>query len=274
MSTTPDLPDDVARFVAEVRAHLDDLPPEQVDELTDGLEADLAEGLADDDGGAQRMGDAAAFAAELRAAADLPRRDPDGDGRPARPPLRRRGTALARRIAARMGSSSLGRWIVGLAVLLRPAWWVLRAVVAVGVLASLLLAGTPAALLVAVLILPFAIYGSVELGRGRWAFPWRRAAVVAGNLATGISAVFLALALLAGSTASAPFETVVTGTPIDGACLNGDGRSVRDGRLLGQDGNPVTMDKAERARAVKDSAAELRLCPRARGDSSSRPSPP
>jgi hypothetical protein len=274
MSTTPDLPDDVARFVAEVRAHLDDLPPEQVDDLTDGLEADLAEGLADDHGGAQRMGDAAAFAAELRAAADLPRRDPDGEGRPARPPLRRRGTAPVRRVAARMGSSSLGRWMVGLAVLLRPAWWVLRAVVAVAVLASLLLGGTPAAMLVALLMLPFAIYGSVELGRGRWAFPWRRAAVIAGNLATGISAAILGLALLAGTTSSAPFETVVTSTPIDGACLNGDGRPVREARLFDQDGNPVTMDKAERARAVKEHAAELRLCPRARGDANSRPSPP
>lgn len=27
MSVTPDLPDDVARFVAEVRSHLDDLSP-------------------------------------------------------------------------------------------------------------------------------------------------------------------------------------------------------------------------------------------------------
>ncbi|MEK8227883.1 hypothetical protein NKG05_19950 [Oerskovia sp. M15] len=86
--------DQVRRFAAEVRSHLTDLSPEQVDDLTDGLEADLAEALADmpgalrpvpagshrPDGGAtslldvaEHFGPAAEYAAELRSAAGLAR---------------------------------------------------------------------------------------------------------------------------------------------------------------------------------------------------------
>ena len=71
-------PDDVGAYVAAVRARLDDLAPEEVEELTGGLEADLAEALAGfDETPRQRFGDPAAYADELRAAADLPpRREP------------------------------------------------------------------------------------------------------------------------------------------------------------------------------------------------------
>jgi hypothetical protein len=138
---------------------------------------------------------------------------------------------------------------------------VLRAVVAVAVLASLLLAGASAAALITLVILPFAIYGSVELGRGRWSFPWRRAAVIAGNTATGISAVILGLTLLTRTAAPAPFETVLAGTPIDGVWVNGNraanlfpydanGRPLRDVQLFDQDGNPVNLGQAERSYSV------------------------
>lgn len=43
--TTPDV--DIRAFAAAVRAELDDLPPEEVDDLLDGLEADLAEQASD-----------------------------------------------------------------------------------------------------------------------------------------------------------------------------------------------------------------------------------
>lgn len=103
--------DQVRRYAAEVRAHLADLSPEQVDDLTDGLEADLAEALADmpgalrplpeggdlPDGGATtlldvaaRFGPAAGYAAELRSAAGL---DPAAPGPR---PRRSRGTAWPR----------------------------------------------------------------------------------------------------------------------------------------------------------------------------------
>jgi hypothetical protein len=77
---------DVAGYAAAVRRHLAGLTPEQVDDLTDGLEADLADALADHEAHAPdatgsgpdardltgRFGDPAAYAAELRTSAGLP----------------------------------------------------------------------------------------------------------------------------------------------------------------------------------------------------------
>ncbi|WP_258724039.1 HAAS signaling domain-containing protein [Cellulomonas sp. NS3] len=74
---------DVAGYAAAVRRHLAGLTTEQVDDLTDGLEADLADALADHDargagvGAAEhdlvaRFGDPRAYAAELRTSAGLP----------------------------------------------------------------------------------------------------------------------------------------------------------------------------------------------------------
>ncbi|WP_150954335.1 hypothetical protein [Microbacterium testaceum] len=39
--------DDIRTFAAAVRAHLDDLPVEEADDLLDGLEADLADQAAE-----------------------------------------------------------------------------------------------------------------------------------------------------------------------------------------------------------------------------------
>ena len=60
---TTTLRDDVAAFAAAVRAHLDDLPADEVDDLTDGLESDLLE-QAEDDHGALAKTDAEQYAAE------------------------------------------------------------------------------------------------------------------------------------------------------------------------------------------------------------------
>lgn len=100
--------DHVSAYAAAVRSHLADLSPDQVDDLTDGLEADLAEALEDPRGPVatgeilirrpvgsiaadaarssiidhnQRFGPAAAYAAELRSSAGI---------EPARAPARRR----------------------------------------------------------------------------------------------------------------------------------------------------------------------------------------
>lgn len=79
---------EVARFVAEVRAALDDLDAEVVEELTGGLEADLTDSLeasrtagpgfagADEASAATVLGDPVGYAAELRSSAGLPPRAP------------------------------------------------------------------------------------------------------------------------------------------------------------------------------------------------------
>ena len=161
--TTAVLLDHVSAYAAAVRSHLADLSPEQVEDLTDGLEADLAEALEDREGpvvtgeipigwagaaagipapagaapGAsmidltRRFGPAAAYAAELRAAAGV---------EPAGVAVRRRGPRPFQRFRDRLVgqwggwrdtvapvlATPVGRAVVSFLVSLRPLWWVLR----------------------------------------------------------------------------------------------------------------------------------------------------
>ena len=59
----------VHAYAQQVRAHLADLRPEQVEELTDGLEADLAEAVVDAPGALPRRGAPAGATGEGPAAA-------------------------------------------------------------------------------------------------------------------------------------------------------------------------------------------------------------
>ena len=173
---------EVAAFVAEVRARLADLDSEVQEELVGGLDADLVDLVADQGLGA--LGDAQAYADELRAAAGLPLR-------PSRKP---RGRRLAvRRIgeswptaANRLLDSVRGRWLEwattawrgpvwDLLVVVRPAWWLLRAWVAVQLMDILtgpwesptLIPSLGVDGLGAVLVLALAV-PSVLVGLGRW----------------------------------------------------------------------------------------------------------
>lgn len=168
--TTAVLLDHVSAYTAAVRSHLTDLSPEQVEDLTDGLEADLVEALEDREGpvvtgeipigraasaagipvppgsapGAsmidltRRFGPAAAYAAELRAAAGLEPAGPPPAARPSRwrgRLARRMGatrtrvlelTSGARQALAPVLATPLGRRVVTSLVALRPLWWVVR----------------------------------------------------------------------------------------------------------------------------------------------------
>jgi hypothetical protein len=158
--TTSVLLDHVSAYAAAVRSHLADLPADQVEDLTDGLEADLAEALEDREGpvvtgeipigwagaaagipaapgaapGAsmidltRRFGPARAYAAELRAAAGL---EPATGARTSRRPRRvRERVAELRRLGGEALTPVLtapaGRAVVSFLVSLRPLWWVLR----------------------------------------------------------------------------------------------------------------------------------------------------
>jgi hypothetical protein len=163
-------PDDVGTYVAAVRARLDDLAPEEVEELTGGLEADLAEALAGfDETPRQRFGDPAAYADELRAAADLPpRAEPAPDGLGATLGRARRDLVAA----VDLNLEALQRlpWFVAVRdylVILRPAWWVLRAWLAVAVLRVVLNAGETGLVggFPQLVLLVLAIVASVAIGR-------------------------------------------------------------------------------------------------------------
>ncbi len=115
------VPPQVLQFVREVRAALDDLAPAEVDELTEGLAADLSEGVDE----APSLGDPAAYAAELRAAAGLPPRRPRPDTRALATvaTLDRRALDAARAwVARQVWWSPVRDFLVDL----RPAWWVAR----------------------------------------------------------------------------------------------------------------------------------------------------
>ena len=115
--------EDVRAYVEAVRAWLADLPDEDVDDLTLGMEADLGERAAES---GVRLGDLLgepeAYAAELRAAAGLPLRSVPVAGSVS-PGWSASVLALTRQAGDRL----LGRhpWLRDL----QPTWWVLRGLV-------------------------------------------------------------------------------------------------------------------------------------------------
>lgn len=163
---------DVAAFVARVRELLVDLSEEERLELTEGLEADLTDQVAEQGGGV--LDDPESYAGELRAAAGFE-------------PAARRRRRLARPMSAAETLDDLrARWdgLVGhprvapawrVLVALRPAWWVLRAWAAAVVVARLVpgwypygltwLPGVPAP--VGLVLLAACVVGSALVGLGR-----------------------------------------------------------------------------------------------------------
>jgi hypothetical protein len=135
----------VEQYAADVRRSLAGLRPDEVDDLTDGLEADLADALSDGPdlpGPAQsadrapvdlnaRFGDPAAYARELRAAAGLP--ETGAGGGPARPwpaavsRVGGRVAAVTRTAAAAARRQPWWHALERAAADLRPLWWVARA---------------------------------------------------------------------------------------------------------------------------------------------------
>ncbi|WP_181310560.1 hypothetical protein [Nocardioides campestrisoli] len=163
---------DVAQFVTQVRALLADLPHDVQQDLTEGLESDLSDQLAEGHGGA--LDDPGAYARELRTAAGF-----DPEMRVARSPR-----SLAPR-AEQLLDSAQARWVAlvdglpgdpwSFAVSLRPVWWVLRAWVALQLVDlvwgsgsyNLGLSPVPSLLGWGWPLLAVAVLVSVQIGRGR-----------------------------------------------------------------------------------------------------------
>lgn len=166
----------VAGYVQAVRAELDDLPAETVEELTGGLDADLQEALAADG----QFAPPETYAAELRSAAGL------GERRAA-PVARSLSWGLVRefshsidsvredvrhQFATALAGQSWWPSVRDFARALHPTWWSVRAYLAYWYLAQLgdssqWEPAVPQTLfhwlaLAALLVL------SIELGRRRW----------------------------------------------------------------------------------------------------------
>jgi hypothetical protein len=112
---------EVNAYVTQVRAELADLPPDDGEELTGGLEADLAERVAEAPDGLAGLGSPAAYAAELRSAAGLPARSGLS------PSWWSQQVAVFHdNIRDLRRDSALANEVIDFLVKLRPAWWVLR----------------------------------------------------------------------------------------------------------------------------------------------------
>lgn len=234
---------DIAAFAAAVRAELNDLPADEVDDLLDGLEADLSE-QAEESGDAFSLPDAATYAAELRAAAGLPERN----GRAVKVPVREQLERARRAAATRIRASRFGSATLDLLVSLRPVWWIARGVAFYLILLFLTLPLTGRVDYVPANIVTFALLAalvllSIQWGRGRW-LPrrWVRGLRSVLNVAATIVA---AIALIAAPTVlpqyfasqSAYANYVPMDTSQPGLVL--DGQRVRNLFAYDAEGNPL-----------------------------------
>ncbi|MCU1534461.1 MAG: hypothetical protein JWR53_942 [Glaciihabitans sp.] len=169
----------VEEFAAAVRAALSDLPADEVEDLTDGLEADLTERADDPD--APDLGDPAAYAEELRSAAGLAPRSASRANifAESATSLRTEWTAGVKRIR----SSRRGSALLDFIVTLRPVWWVLRGwaawMLGYGMLGQIAVTPNPfeIALLIGLCVV------SVQVGRRKWlTWRWMRPIVIGGNI--------------------------------------------------------------------------------------------
>ena len=238
MTTTLDI-EQVTAFAKAVRRSLADLGPDTLDELTDGLEADLADKLAD----GEPLGDAAAYAAELRAAAGV-----TPATRPTIADNARANLADLRSRIAPLTSHPAIAAVLAFLVALRPAWWIIR-----GWALFYLFAGFTAIpqnafdpwLLIGLVVL------SVQWGRGRWLpWTWSRGGVIAVSVIAALAVPALYTAVVDKVTFSNrmdPNDYISEGIllnkyPVTNIFAYGpDGEPLTDVRLYDQDGNPLSM---------------------------------
>jgi hypothetical protein len=246
--TTTIAPGDIRAFAEAVRSHLDDLPADDVDELLDGLEADLADQAAEADD-QFALPDAAAYAAELRTAAGLPDRD---DSVAPRRSLRERLDALDAAASRWVRSNPAIAAVVAFFVSLRPVWWILRAVVLFFALVPLLdLPGPRRGDLLdhmlalrqplAWLLLGALLLLSVQWGRGRWApVRWLRVVRTVITVITAVAAPFVL------SAAFLTLTSIVNASIVDSGRdewwqpgLSVEGERVRNIFAYDAEGNPI-----------------------------------
>ncbi len=244
MTTTLELDAEVTSFAAFVRRELADLGPDVLDDLTDGLEADLTEKL----GEGETLGDPGSYAQELRAAAGLAPRTKR------KPGLDDAARAAVRDI--RDGATEFAKkhpWVGGLAAFatsLRPVWWFLRAWALYCVFDALhVWRGLPTTSL-GWLILAALVVISVQWGRGKW-LPWRwsRVGVTVVSVFTVLALPFV-LGYVGSQLAQPDYDNdayVSDGLQLDGGqvtnifAYGADGNPISDVQLFDQTGTPLNV---------------------------------
>lgn len=227
-------PKDVRAYVARVRLALSDLPCEDADELTQGMEADLLELAAEAGGLRARLGTPETYADDLRAAADLP---PRRAGRtPSQRPVR---SGIARWWAR--GESLMARpWAADL----RPVGWVLRGFVGYCLVAYFIGGNLHS-------LLGWTVGAALSFWVGRATRTWkhrRRTVLVAINLSAALIGIFVVPSVF-NQTTTGP--SIIEGPPtMEGLARNGEpvtgivvydstGRRVEQPRAFDQNGSPL-----------------------------------
>jgi hypothetical protein len=229
----------VKEFAASVRRELLDLGADTVDDLTDGLEADLADKVAD----GEPLGDPIAYAAELRAAAGL-----SVNEKPKRlHALREKITDLRERLSAVAAHPAIAP-VLGFVLVFRPLWWIVRGCALFYLLNgshTLPLSGWDAILLIALLVL------SVQWGRGRWLpWKWSRRGVIALSVVALLVVPSFSGAVVDRLTFSDRFDVndyvsdglLLGKEPVSNIFAYGpDGQLLTDVRLFDQSGRPLSV---------------------------------
>ncbi len=232
--------EDVRAYVAAVRAWLADLPSDEVEELTAGMEADLAERAAESGGTlGGLLGQPEAYAAELRSAAGLPpRADVVVPDAVRTEPWTDRLEREAHELVARHP------WLREL----RPTWWLARGAVAGWAVDAVL--GTGRVLLLPLVGAALSLWLGLVLRRREPLGAGLRFALGAGNAL----AVVLLLPMLAFYTPSSDYsdpaaleQPVPPGLSANGSpvtnlyAYDATGQRVADVRLYDQYGQPITV---------------------------------
>lgn len=284
--------DEIEAYAAAVRGHLADLPPEEVDELTGGLAADLYDATADERHSGhgrsllEQFGDPRAYADELRASAGLTagavaarvrRRDRlrRAAGRLPAPAVR-----LTRRIAAWVVSQTWWPPVRAFLVAVRPVWWVARGVLIYQIVGALHLWPGPRRATVlpvdmtTLVLLVGLIVVSVQWGRGQWLPSRGRSWVFATVQVLAIIAIPGALsqvshlaeldrngprvvhdiAYVDGDGSSDPMFVPTDGVWVDGIQVSNLFVYAADGTQV--DGAQIVDDRGRPVRTVTDGSAQ------------------
>jgi hypothetical protein len=212
-------------FARAVRAALADLPADEVDDLTDGLEADLTERAADEE--SPEFGDPLAYANELRSAAGLPARSSHRSSMGSV-----LGSAWADLLSGlrELHKHPLIARLAAFFVALRPLWWAFRAAVFYGILTWAIGTSFLAFNLGTIVLGAICLVVSVQLGRGKWQpRAWMRATLLAVNV---VLVITVPVALIAITSAF--------GSEVNNAYADGQNNSQLNYSGLEYNGHPIS----------------------------------
>jgi hypothetical protein len=256
--STATLTNPISDFATAVRAALSDLPTEEIDELTDGLEADLYEQSLESSDFV--LGDPNVYAHELRAAAGLPARRVFSA-----PPLGRLGAGLGARwrqlrtqATASIRSHPFASHTLDFFVAVRPVWWLLRGWVVFKIFAAIVGGGDsdwapfPHSF-TGLVVLAISLLLSIQWGRGKW-LPWvwlRVVLTIASVVAVFMLPVFIGQAgsyvagasyYYDGADFDIPQGLQLNGTTVSNVfAYDANGQPLHDVQLFDQDGNPLNV---------------------------------